>query len=336
MTQLVVQSDAMNTLDSTMWFTYQSPAQNKLQLLPPRCTLPYLYKQTTQFSDVRQSPVLPGMLQTTNVPSYTFSTVANTLLFSVRPLPATGTQFRPFNECDFLATFPDSPFQQFQYSNMSGLMSNMTRQKAIAIGRHNGVVASVSQYGGAVGLQSQGTVGAMMSGGFPVGMGGTVIALTPGIDFQLPEGTAGGTSGNIQIQYAIQYINQGRRPAFFQITTTNISTGFFVIDNGAARIMLAGLDEEAVTSAPMGADSWSAAHLVGGGTTWYNRLANLFGRVYKHRDHFRKIYDAGKDAYHAWTSDDAGQQASGAGMSMNGGAGAKRLRGSLSEMLSRC
>lgn len=340
---LQVQQGQWRTNDSTMWFTYLSPAQNKMQLLPPRCVLPYLYKQTTQYAD--PDALAPStMRQGLNVPSYTFSTVASSLLISVRPLAPDLQSSRPFNECDYIAPSPDQAFSQFQYSNMSGLMANMTRQKLLAICRHNGITVSIPQAGGLVGGGGLGYTGAMMCNGFKTGMGGHPIVLTPGIDFQLPEGTAGGTSGNIQLQYAINFLNPSVYTRKFQVTTTNVSTGFFVVDNGAARIMLAGLDEEAITAAPVGADSYSAAHLVGGGSGWYQRLSNLFGKVMRHKDHFKNVYNSGKDAIQNPTADTVGKAfgaAKGAydawrGDSGGGVAGTKRMRGSLSEALSRC
>lgn len=305
------------TLDSSMWFTYLSPAQNKAQLLPPRCVVDFLYKQTTQFQQTN-GPILAGGYAQIDVPSYTFGNVANSLIIAPRP---TGLNFY---ECDYYGATPDSPFTNFTYVNQSGLLSNWSRQKQIGVQHANGITAGTAQMGGMVGPEASQLCGNMMKAGQLVGMGSTPMLLTPGIDFALPVGVAGGTAGLVQLQYSIKIRNQGIESHTFAITTTNVSNGFFIFENGAARQIQTGLDEEAVLAAPMGLDMFSISNLTGGGSGFLERMSCMAGR----------LKDASKHLS-SGASSSKGPEFGGSGSApMSGGvAGQKRYRGALAEAM---
>lgn len=306
------------TLDSSMWFTYLSPAQNKAQLLPPRCVVDFLYKQTTQFQQTN-GPIPAGGYATIDVPSYTFGNVANSLIIAPRP---TGLNFY---ECDYYGATPDSPFPQFTYVNQSGLLSNWSRQKQVGVQHANGITAGTAQMGGMVGPEGSQLCGSMMKAGQLVGMGSTPMLLTPGIDFALPVGVAGGTAGLVQLQYSIKIRNQGIESHTFAITTTNVSNGFFIFENGAARQIQTGLDEEAVLAAPMGLDMFSISNLTGGGSGFLERMSCMAGRLKDASKHLTSNSGASSLKSH---------EAGGSAAPVSGGvAGQKRYRGALAEAM---
>jgi hypothetical protein len=288
-----------------------------------------MYKQNTTFAD--NKVYAPGAPAQINVPSYTFSQVADVMLISARPTSSgewmpevAGTAAEatlvPFYESDVCAIFPDRPFSQFQYSNITGIMSNMSAQQAVAMSRKNGVEASVSQFGGVAGT------GQMMSCGVPTSMAGAVLAVRPGTDFPLPVGVTPGAMGNIQIQYSLNVINQCDRSVSYTVSTTCVSTGFFVLDNCAARMVLVGIVASALEKASMDMDSFATAKLVGGG--FLQTLGAWAGKAWKHRKHIVDTVKAAKGAYDAIKEDKGGMMGvAGAGMGTNGGA--KRIRGSL-------
>ena len=321
MTSLVMDGANWKTLQAQLWLQYLTPPQTPQTLLPSRCVMPMLYKQYTICQPTLSTPIAPGTLATINLPAYTFSTVSNYLLISVRPVSVTGQQDGsvPFNECDYCLAFPDSPFTQFQYSNMSGLMSNMSRQQLIGICRQNGVQASVTQFGGLGDISPQST-GYINKAGMRTGAGGAVLLLRPGIDFPLPLGITAGTSGMVQIQFSIQVINQGHRPVNVQVTTTSLSTAYFVNDNGAAKQLLVGLDEEQLLKAPFGAETMSAHTLVGAGL--WDTVKNIGSKLWEHRNLIKNIARTGASAMGFQLPDiDLG----GRGMA-GGGVGGKRNR----------
>lgn len=312
-----------STLNAQLWFMYLTPPQMPQTLLPSRCVMELLYKQYTQYTPQGSQGIVPaGGKQTITLPNYTFSTVSNALMISVRPCgiaaqsPGSAANIMPFNEADYILAFPDSPFANFQYANMNGLLSNISAQQLIYVGRTNGVKAGVMQYGG-LGSRA-GLNGYAIKSGSRVGVGGAPIVLRPGIDFPLPMGVVGGTSGNVQIQFQLQVINQGKRDCNVTVTTTSLSTGYFVVDQGQARQMLVGLDEEAVLNAPLGPDMYSTAKLSGGG--FMSTLANAAGVLWKHKDTIGKMAGMAKDGYHALSG-------KGGSMERNeGNAGSKRSR----------
>ena len=152
------------------------------------------------------------------------------------------------------------------------------------------------------------------------GAGGAVLLLRPGIDFPLPLGITAGTSGMVQIQFSIQVINQGHRPVNVQVTTTSLSTAYFVNDNGAAKQLLVGLDEEQLLKAPFGAETMSAHTLVGAGL--WDTVKNIGSKLWEHRNLIKNIARTGASAMGFQLPDiDLG----GRGMA-GGGVGGKRNR----------
>lgn len=302
------------TVNAQLWMQYLTPPQTPQTLLPSRCVLPMLYKQYTQFSPT--DVIQPGQTFSLQLPAYTFSTVSNFLVISVRPAPQTSNQY-PFNECDFCLSFPDNPFTQFQYSNMSGLLSNMSKQQLVGICRQNGVQASVSQFGGLSGGRNSGYVN---KGGMKVGAGGAILVLKPGVDFPLPLGTAAGTSGMVQIQFTLQVKNQGLRATSVIITTQSLSTSYFINDNGAAKQMLVGLDEEELLKAPFGPEGSTAHQLIGGGA--WDTIKNIGSKLWDNRQTIMDIARAGARAFGYTIPPIAGM-----GMAGGAGAGQKRVRG---------
>ena len=254
------------SLSASLWFTYLSPSTTTLEVLPPRCVVPMLYKQVTTYTD--NTAVGPQALTSVTVPSYTFSQVSDVIMISVRPtyqilsvLPDAGTSTVsvPFYETSFCSTFPSQAFTQFQYANIPGVLSNLAGHQLVAMSRKNGSTASVAQYGGLTGS------GIMMLSGVPTYSGGSVILLRPGTDFALPMGISPGSMGNIQLQYTLQFRNQSSRNASFTVTTTSLSTGFFVLDNGAARQVLVGLNSKALMDAELTQDKFMTSKIEGGG-----------------------------------------------------------------------
>jgi hypothetical protein len=227
----------------------------------------------------------------------------------------------PFYEADFVAAFPGQVFPQFQYCNVSGLMSNMAAHQLVAMCMKNGSTASVAQYGGLAGT------GRMMNGGAPVGMGGSVIVLRPGIDFNLPMGVVTGTMGNIQLQYTISYINQSRRAAQFVINTTAVAAGYCVIDNGAGRVLNVGLNPKGVSMADLTWDKTVTSKIERGG--FLGTLAavgtSMLGRAALHAG--KRIIKGAVNGI--FGDDESGGATAGAGMRQPQGAGQKRSRGSL-------
>jgi hypothetical protein len=185
---------------ASLWFQYLTPDNSAAAILPPRCVLPLMYKQNTSYADTKV--VAPGGDNEISVPSYTFSQVADVMLISARPTasgewtpelllqgnPNASTSV-PFYEADVCAIIPDRTFTQFQYSNITGIMSNMSAQQAVAMSRKNGVEASVAQFGGVTGS------GQMNCGGLKTSMAGAVLAVRPGTDFPLPVGVTPGAMG---------------------------------------------------------------------------------------------------------------------------------------------
>lgn len=324
---------------ASLWFQYLSPAQTSASLLPPRCTLPLMYKQNTTFDS--QDIVLPGQDKSISVPSYTFSQVSDVLLISVRPQnnvdwrpdasDSDKTMGVPFYETDVVAAFPDLAFPQFQYCNMTAILTNLSAQQLVAMSRKNGVEASVSQFGGIAGS------GQMMSGGVQVSMAGAVCAIRPGIDFPLPAGVTPGAMGNVQIQYTIRVLNQCDRPVKYTVSTTSLSSGFFVMDNGAARLTLVGILPAALSTADKGMDHFAVTKLCGGG--FLSTLGSWAGKAWKHRKAIAEFAGNAKNVYDKVTGDDAPTGSSmgvaGSSMGIAGAGGMKRSRGSLMAALDR-
>ena len=269
-----------------VWFNYLSPGDTPSMLLPARCVMPLLYKQYTQYTP-QVAMIQPGESRLLQIPNYQFASVANAIVISVRPLaspPSAGSNATgiPFNEPDFCLAYPDSPFSQFQFANMSGMLSNISSAQLLLNSKRAGLVSGViSAMGGSLGFGAGGSQnGKVMKAGQLTGVGGAPIVLTPGLDFQLPTYVVGGTGGNVQIQFSLTVINQGRRACPVQINTTAISTGYFVIEGGNSASLLVGLDEEAVHLAPIGPDSYSTHSLSGGG--FMDTLSNAAGFLWKH------------------------------------------------------
>ena len=296
-----------NCLGATLWFTYLSPSTTNLEVLPPRCVVPLMYKQVTTYLDTTKTyppsfdpanPLVPKQYSM-QVPSYTFSQVSDYLVISIRPnYNAYSTPLLPFYQTDFCATFPDQVFSQFQYANIPGILSNLAAHQLVAMCRKNGSKASVAQYGGLTGT------GQMMSGGLSTGMGGSVIVLRPGIDFALPIGIASGSMGNIQLQFTIQFLNQSSATQTFVCSTMALSSGFFVLDNGAARQVLVGLNSKSLYDADISADVMDSVKLTGGGLL--STLSSFAGKAWRHRKHIAKLANTARAAYTAWKGDKGG------------------------------
>lgn len=318
---------------ATLWFTYLSPSTTNLEVLPPRCVVPLMYKQVTTYvidGDLTPpsfNPVDPlnPIVAIAQVPSYTFSQVSDIVVVSVRPqFNAFAAQPLPFYLTDFCAAFPSQAFSQFQYANIPGILSNLAANQLVAICRKNGVKASVAQFGGLFGN------GTMMNAGLRTAMGGAPIVLRPGTDFALPIGIAPGSMGNIQLQFTIQYINQSSTPLRFVVTTMSLSSAFFVLDNGAARQVMVGLNSKTLYDAEVTIDSLATAKFTGGGLM--STLSSFAGKAWRHRKAFGKVLGAAKEAYGTWKGDKGGggpyamAGAGYAGGAMRSLAGAKRSR----------
>ena len=323
---------------ASLWFTYLSPSTTTLEVLPPRCVLPQMYKQVTTYSD--NTTVQPGAFNTVTVPSYTFSTVSDVLMISVRPTYSAGNILPdgqtsatsvPFYETSFCATFPSQAFSQFQYANIPGVLSNLAAHQLVSMSRKNGSTASVAQYGGLVGS------GLMMLSGVPTYSGGSVILLRPGTDFALPMGISPGSMGNIQLQYTLQFRNQGSRAAVFTVTTTSLSTGFFVLDNGAARQVMVGLNSKALMSADLTQDQLAISQLTGGGFlgTLASFAAKHLGGIGRRMAKGAASGAANGAANGMFGHSGHGEEPHGGATAGSGMGGKKRQRGSLFEALSR-
>ena len=321
------------SLSASLWFTYLSPSTTNVQVLPPRCVMPMMYKQVTTFAN--EQVVAPGALQVVTVPSYTFSQISDVLMISVRPTYVAGNVKPdgigdavsvPFNETSFCATFPNQPFTQMQYANIPGCLSNLAAHQLVAICRKNGATASVAQYGGLTGS------GLMMLSGVPTYTGGAPIVLRPGTDFNLPQGITPGSMGNIQLQYTLQFRNQGSRAAQFTVTTTALSTGYFVLDNGAARQVTVGLNANGILKAPLTQDKFVTSSLEGGG--FLGTLAAWAGKTLKKKlAHVVQGATSGAARGLFGHGDEDSREHGGA--TAGAGVGAKRKRGSLFDALSR-
>jgi hypothetical protein len=196
------------------------------------------------------------------VPSYVFSTVSDFLSFSGRPQVGSDA-WNAGNLADFLLMWGDQPFNQFQYANMSGVLSNMSKQQLVAICRQNGVQASVEQFGGLDGAGSTAATGVntgyAMKSGMRVATAGAPLVLRPGKDFPLPLGVSAGTTGNVQLQYNITLFNNSPVASKFDILTMALSTSYLIIVNGACKV-----GDMAHITAKIGARSMAAE---GAGTT---------------------------------------------------------------------
>ena len=335
---------------ASLWFTYLSPSATNLEVLPPRCVVPLVYKQVTTYADQNQV-VQAKSLGTFTVPSYTFSQVSDLIMISLRPTYNSGATLPdgqasptavPFYETDYCATFPNQAFSQFQYANIPGILSNLAAHQLVGMCRKNGSTASVAQYGGLLGT------GRMMLGGSPVGVGGSVILIRPGTDFALPLGIAPGSMGNIQLQFTINFINQGSRAAYFTCTTTALSSGFAVLDNGAARQVLVGLNSASLMKAELTMDKFMAAKLEGGGVisslaAWGAKGLMRAARGALHGATKGALNGAFRGATGQHDDEQGGATAGsgmrlgmrrGAGVGAYSGAGVKRARGSLFAALS--
>ena len=298
---------------ATLWFTYLSPSTTNLEVLPPRCVVPLMYKQVTTFIDNGNSrnpayatpsatPFSPAVFSI-QVPSYTFSQVSDLIVISVRPYYnpyATfgQTGYLPFNQADFCAALPDQVFSQFQYANIPGILSNLAANQIVSICKKNGSKTPVVTYGGLTGQ------GLMMKSGCATPMGGSVVVIKPGTDFALPIGIAPGSMGNIQLQFTINAINQSTSAQQFVVTTMSLSSGFFVLDNGAARQVLVGLNSKSLYDADVTLDSMDSSKFTGGGLM--STLASFAGKAWRMRKHIGNVGKSVKDAYSAWKEDKGG------------------------------
>ena len=309
---------AWNCTEAALWFTYLSPSTTNLEVLPPRCVLPLMYKQVTTYVDPGTyqpsfssaiSPYSPTIYQL-QVPSYTFSQVSDLIVISVRPFYNPFAQpntagYIPFWQTDFCAAIPGQVFSQFQYANIPGILSNLAANQSVAICKKNGSRASVSQFGGLVGQ------GLMMKSGLLTAMGGSPLVLKPGTDFALPIGIAPGSMGNIQLQFTIQFINQSAYEQSVVCTTMSLSSGFFLLDNGAARQVLVGLNSKSLYDADVTMASMDSEKLTGGGLM--STLASFAGKAWRIRKHIGKVGMAAKDAWEAWKNDKGGSATAGGG-----------------------
>lgn len=263
------------TVNGQIWLQYYTPPQTPQTLLPAKCVLPMLYKQY----NIYPTPEAIAAYSAKNVavPSYVFSTVSDFLSFSGRPQVGSDA-WNAGNLADFLLMWGDQPFNQFQYANMSGVLSNMSKQQLVAICRQNGVQASVEQFGGLDGAGSTAATGVntgyAMKSGMRVATAGAPLVLRPGKDFPLPLGVSAGTTGNVQLQYNITLYNNSPVASKFDILTMALSTSYLIIVNGACKTMLVGLDEETLLKAAYSdGDTFSMPALVGGGAwDWMKKI----------------------------------------------------------------
>jgi hypothetical protein len=315
----------ISILSASILFTYISPMQ--YAVLPEQNIMPMMqqqyYPQTIQILNLapQLGPGLPLPTPSVTFNSMTFPAIPDLILISVRPDPTTMAP----NEADWCCTFPDQPFTQFNFANNPAILSGVQSFQLSQICRKNGVRDSLAVMGGS------GGTGYMMSNGRKVVAGGAPLALRPGLDFPLPEGSSPGTNGQVQMNFNMKFnapgLWKGRK---YICLVTAIMKGYFITAAGTSRIILVGLENTQILGASPGPDTHSTSHLIGGalsggGTDWtglFNKGMNLY-KTYAPAA--KDAYSAGRNLYDKYKAATPASAPVAVGSGMSGGSfGTKR------------
>lgn len=254
-------SSANNLSAARLWMTYLSPSIQST--LPARsitslCNFQYFQQSVV----VQNKPLVMDnkvyKAQSVNIISWsstTFSNVPDLIMISVRPDPA---GMKP-SEADWCCTFPDSAFQQFTFANQSGLFSGFTSAMMKQMSINNGLRTPMAAQGGSD------DNGFIMVNNRPTIVGGAPMLIRPGVDFPLPTGVTVGSTGQVQLNFQLQF--NAPRNGTYICTVTALSSGYFVTDSGVSRQLLVGLDEATVLQAPKAPDRFMTQRLAGGSMT---------------------------------------------------------------------
>ena len=232
---------------SSVWAHYLTPS---LQTpLPKICTI--AMPQVVSFPQTVASTLAPGASATLTFNNVAVGSVPDVFLISVRPQASDAGV--PSQATDFALAITGVP--QMQFANQSGLMSGWPQwalwQESVAAGCKLDYLA---------------WSGASTSGGALTPMAGSTLALRPGLSFALPVGVSQGTSGQYQLSFQLQVLNQTAwtitNPV---ITLTTISSAFFVASETSSSIVNVALTESDVLKAPHGMPRYNASRLIGGG-----------------------------------------------------------------------
>jgi len=219
-----------------------SEASLYVQFLSPPMTaeLPYQPVNTVDYQGITayvypaSSPSAGSFQVTTQTLS--LNTVPDWLVIAVQPLPSYAAGPLAINQGTWY--YPILSVN-VTWSNVTGLLSNLTQQQLYQISKCNGLKMPWQQWTGKA--QSSATSGQVAPSTSWL-TGGPMI-LRPGVDIALPPGTAAGQS-NGQWTFSVQITvdtsgipSSVYVPAGCQTTVLAISSGFFTTSSGTSRIV---------------------------------------------------------------------------------------------------
>ena len=243
-----------------------SSASLLCQFLSPPMTpeLPYSPVNTVDFQSITPY-VYPTAAPTTPTLSYSsvttqtlsLNTIPDWLIVAVQPAPSYTSSLAAINQGTWYMPISSA---NITWSNVTGLLSNLTQQQLYQISKCNGLKMPWAQWRG-YSQTSTTSPAAPASGGLAWLTGGPLL-LRPGVDITLPPGQASGQS-NGQWTFSVQLtVDLSAIPASvlaamggtMQTTVLAINSGFFTTSSGTSRIITGpipgGSDGQALAGIP--------------------------------------------------------------------------------------
>ena len=214
------------------------------QFLSPPMTaeLPYEPVNTVEYQGITAyvypcaAPTTPTLLRVTTQ-TLSLNTVPDWLVIAVAPSPAYATSANALTQGTWYM-----PIQtvNITWSNVTGLLSNLTQQQLFQICKCNGLKQSWPQWRGYA--ESSSTVQVR---GPKTWLTGGPLVLRPGVDITLPPGVASGQSNgqwtfSVDITIDASAVPQGVLTSMagaMQTTVLAVNSGFFSTSSGTSRIV---------------------------------------------------------------------------------------------------
>ena len=257
-------SQTLMQIESAQMYTINHSCPEEI-FQPPMCTHPWTlktYVQQTQTSGPVFGAWLPQVTKLIPIQvtfnNTVFTAIPHTLCISFRPVAASLSP----TEADAMCNMPDQPFSQFNFANIPGALQGWKPFATNTMFQKNGCNAMLCELGGA------NASGYMNKNGRYVVPGGSMAVLTPGVDFQVPNNTGQGTTGQVQFNFNCSFLIPQDRAREYVCTVLGLIAGFIFLENGSTTTSTLGMVEKDWLTAPYAdgsAGSTSPQHLIGGG-----------------------------------------------------------------------
>ena len=217
---------------ASLYVQFLSPPMNEALPYQPVNTVDY--QGITAYVYPATNPTAGSFRVSTQTLS--LNTVPDWLVVAVQPTPAYATGALALNQGTWYYPIVNV---NVTWSNVTGLLSNLTQQQLYQISKCNGLKMPWQQWSGKA---QTGAIATQVAPPTAWLTGGPMI-LRPGVDITLPPGTAAGQS-NGQWTFSVQITvdTSGIPPAVIaaagcQTTVLAISSGFFTTSSGTSRIV---------------------------------------------------------------------------------------------------